>query len=179
MNKNIVIGVCGSIAVYKVLSVIRMLQDKGWNVKVIMTEAATKFIAPMTFETISKNQVYTDMFKRDAQWDISHISLGDFGNVLLVIPATANIIGKVASGIADDLLSSTIMASSGKVIFAPAMNVRMWENPIVQENIAKLKKLGYFFVEPEEGKLANGAVGKGRLADIEKIVDSVEKIFHS
>lgn len=178
MNKNIVVGVCGSIAAYKVPSIIRTLQDSGWNVKIIMTKAATKFITPLTFETISKNQVYTDMFKKDV-WEISHISLSDFAKIILVVPATANIIGKVACGIADDLLSSTIMAFSGKVIFAPAMNVRMWENPIVQENVKKLKNLGYIFVGPETGKLADGRIGAGRLADIKKIVDVVEKTFHS
>ncbi len=176
MEKNIVVGICGSIAVYKVPSLIRRLQDNGWNVKVIMTKAAAKFIAPLTVETISKNQVYTDMFKRDSQWEISHISLSEFGKVLLVVPATANIIGKIASGIADDLLSSTIMAFSGKVIFAPAMNTKMWENPIVQGNVEKLKKFGYEFVGPEKGKLANGTSGSGRLADIKKIVEAVEKI---
>ncbi len=178
MEKNIVVGVCGSIAAYKVPSVIRKLQDNGWNVKVIMTEAAKKFVTPLTFETISKNQVYTDMFEK-GQWEISHISLSDFGKVLLVIPATANIISKVACGIADDLLSSTIMAFSGKVIFAPAMNVKMWENPIVQENVKKLEKLGYVFVQPETGKLADGTVATGRLADLQKIVDTIEKVFVS
>ncbi|MCM8817481.1 MAG: hypothetical protein NC913_08255 [Candidatus Omnitrophica bacterium] len=178
MEKNIAIGICGSIAAYKVPSIIRTLQDSGWNVKIIMTKAATKFITPLTFETISKNQVYTDMFKKDV-WEISHISLSDFAKIILVVPATANIIGKVACGIADDLLSSTIMAFSGKVIFAPAMNVRMWENPIVQENVKKLKNLGYVFVGPETGKLADGRTGTGRLADIKKIVDVVEKTFHS
>ncbi|MGB9641942.1 MAG: flavoprotein [Candidatus Ratteibacteria bacterium] len=177
MGKNIVIGVCGSIAAYKVPSVIRKLQDSGWNVKVVMTESATKFVTPLTFETISKNQVYTDMFRENSKFEISHISLSDFGQILLVIPATANIIGKVACGIADDLLSTTIMAFSGKVVFAPAMNVKMWENPIVQENVEKLKKLGYVFVEPETGKLADGRTGAGRLADIDKIVKTVEEIF--
>lgn len=177
MEKNIIVGVCGSIAAYKVPSVIRKLQDRGWNVKVVMTESATKFVTPLTFETISKNQVYTDMFREHSQFEISHISLSDFGQVLLVIPATANIIGKVACGIADDLLSTTIMAFSGKVIFAPAMNVKMWENPVVQENVEKLKKLGYVFVEPETGKLADGRLGAGRLADIDKIVKTVENIF--
>lgn len=178
MERNIVIGVCGSIAAYKVPSIIRKLQESGWNVKVIMTKSAKKFVTPLTFETISKNQVYTDMFKKDV-WEISHISLSDFAKVILVVPATANIIGKVACGIADDLLSSTIMAFSGKVIFAPAMNFRMWENPIVQENVQKLKNLGYIFVDPETGKLADGRTGAGRLADINKIVEVVEKTFQS
>ncbi|MCX7705424.1 MAG: hypothetical protein N2115_04105 [bacterium] len=176
MEKNIVVGVCGSIAAYKVPSIIRKLQDNGWNVKVVMTRAAQKLITPLTFETISKNQVYTDMFKKNV-WEISHISLSEFGKIILVVPATANIIGKVACGIADDLLSSTIMASSNKVIFAPAMNVRMWQNPIVQKNVENLKKLGYVFIEPEEGKLADGSIGKGHLASIDKIVETVEKFF--
>jgi len=179
MEKNIVVGITGSIAAYKVPSLIRKLQDTGWTVKVIMTEAATKFVTPLTFETISKNQVYTDMFERNTQWEISHISLSEFGKVLLVAPATANIIGKVASGIADDLLSSTIMAFSGKVIFAPAMNFRMWENPIVQNNVKKLKELGYIFIEPETGKLADGTIAAGRLAGIQTIVETVEKVFKS
>ncbi|HOC02212.1 MAG TPA: flavoprotein [bacterium] len=176
MKKNIVIGICGSIAAYKVPSLIRKLQDKNWNIKVIMTQAATEFITPLTIETISKNKVYIDLFKRD-EWEISHISLSEFGNVLLIIPATGNIIGKIAAGIADDLLSSTVMAFSGRVIFAPAMNVKMWGNPIVQENVKKLKKLGYKFIGPEKGKLANGTIGQGRLSDIEKIVEELEKEF--
>lgn len=179
MEKNIVVGVCGSIAAYKVPSVIRKLQENNWNVKVIMTKAATKFVTPLTFETISKNPVYTDMFSREVQWEISHISLSEFGKILLVIPATANIIGKVAGGIADDLLSSTVMAFSGKVVFAPAMNFRMWENPIVQENVKKLKGLGYVFIEPEKGNLANGSIGTGRLASLEKIIETVENVFQS
>jgi len=174
MKKNIVIGICGSIAAYKVPFLIRRIQDKNWNVKVIMTEAATEFITTLTIETISKNKVYTDLFTRD-EWEISHISLSEFGKILLIIPATANIIGKIASGIADDLLSSTVMAFSGRVIFAPAMNVKMWGNPIVQENVKKLKKLGYKFIGPEKGKLANGAIGEGRLSDVEKIVEELEK----
>ncbi len=176
MKKKIVIGVCGSIAAYKVALLIRQLQDKNWDIKVIMTESATRFITPLTLETLSKNQVYIDMFKKDSAWEISHISLNEFGQILLVMPATANIIGKIASGIADDLLSSTVMAFSGRVIFVPAMNTKMWENPIVQENVEKLKKFGYGFIGPEKGKLSNGTIGAGRLSDIEKIIKVLEKI---
>ena len=142
-NKRcVVLGVTGGIAVYKALDVISALRKKDVDVRVIMTKSATEFVTPLTFQSMSQNIVTTDMFAEPKAWEIQHISLAKRADVFLVAPATANIIGKVANGIADDMLSTTIMATRAKVIFAPAMNTNMYTNPIVQENIAKLKKLG-------------------------------------
>ncbi|MCL5674821.1 MAG: hypothetical protein M1501_03645 [Candidatus Omnitrophica bacterium] len=174
MDKKILIGVCGSISAYKTPIVIRRLKEKGWDVRVIMTESATRFITPLTLETVSKNPVYTDMFEKN-RWDMHHIGLSEFARVFLIVPATANILGKAANGIADDLLSATIMSFKGKTIFAPAMNYKMWENPIVQENVKKLKKHGYYFIGPVKGNLAEGA-GWGRLTKIKEIISFIEKI---
>ena len=142
-KKCVVIGVTGGIAVYKALDVISALRKKDVDVRVIMTKHAMEFVNPITFQAISQNMVTTDMFEEPKAWEIQHISLAKRADVFLVAPATANIIGKVANGIADDMLSTTIMATKAKVVFAPAMNTNMYENPIVQENIKKLKNLGY------------------------------------
>lgn len=144
-----------------------------------MTESATKFVTPLPFQSLSQNMVVTDMFAEPKAYEIQHISLAKRADVFLVAPATANIIGKVANGIADDMLSTTIMATRAKVIFAPAMNTKMYENPIVQENINKLKKLGYEFIEPASGVLACGDEGKGKLADVNTIIDSVLNALES
>jgi len=176
LKKNIIVGVCGSIAAYKGCEVVRKLIKNGWNVKVIMTENAKEFVSPLTFEVLSKNPVYSGMFDKKS-YEEDHISLSDFASIILVCPATANIIGKVASGVCDDLLTTTIFSFTGPVIFAPAMNENMWKNKIVRENVKKLKKFGYYFIEPEEGELASGKKGIGRLADIEKIVNFVEEVY--
>ncbi|WP_294392215.1 bifunctional phosphopantothenoylcysteine decarboxylase/phosphopantothenate--cysteine ligase CoaBC [uncultured Clostridium sp.] len=173
MKKNVVLGVSGGIAVYKALEITSLLVKKDINVNVIMTENATKFVTPLSFQSLSRNEVACDTFQEPKVWEIQHISLADKADVFLVAPATANIIGKVANGIADDMLSTTIMATKAKVIFAPAMNTKMYENPIVQDNIKKLKSFGYEFVEPAEGRLACGDVGKGKLEKPEVIVDKV------
>jgi len=178
MEKKIVVGVCGSIAAYKSPEIVRDLKKKGWDVKVVMTESATKFITPLTLEVVSQNPVYVDMFDRNNQ-AIKHISLSEFADIILIAPATANVIGKIASGVYDDLLSCTVCAFSGKVIFAPAMNDNMWKNRIVQENVKKLKEYGYLFVEPETGPLASGKIGAGRLVSLKKIVDAVESEVES
>ena len=172
-KKCVCIGVSGGIAVYKALDVVSALRKKDIDVRVIMTESATKFVTPLPFQSLSQNMVVTDMFAEPKAYEIQHISLAKRADVFLVAPATANIIGKVANGIADDMLSTTIMATRAKVIFAPAMNTNMYENPIVQENINKLKKLGYEFIEPASGILACGDEGKGKLADVNTIIDSV------
>lgn len=172
-KKCVCIGVSGGIAVYKALDVVSALRKKGIDVRVIMTESATKFVTPLPFQSLSQNMVVTDMFEEPKAYEIQHISLAKRADVFLVAPATANIIGKIANGIADDMLSTTIMATRAKVIFAPAMNTKMYENPIVQENINKLKKLGYEFIEPASGVLACGDEGKGKLADVNTIIDSV------
>lgn len=172
-KKCVCIGVSGGIAVYKALDVVSALRKKDIDVRVIMTESATKFVTPLPFQSLSQNMVVTDMFAEPKAYEIQHISLAKRADVFLVAPATANIIGKVANGIADDMLSTTIMATRAKVIFAPAMNTNMYENPIVQENITKLKKLGYEFIEPASGILACGDEGKGKLADVNTIIDTV------
>lgn len=173
MSKCVVIGVSGGIAVYKALDVISALRKKDIEVHVIMTESASKFVNPLTFQSISQNMVVTDMFAEPKAWEIQHISLAQKADLMLVVPATANIIGKVANGIADDMLSTTIMATTSKVIFAPAMNTNMYQNKIVQGNIEKLKNYGYDFIEPASGRLACGDVGIGKLADVNTIVERV------
>ena len=173
-NKRcVVLGVTGGIAVYKALDVVSALRKKDVDVRVIMTKSATEFVRPLTFQSISQNMVTTDMFDEPKAWEIQHISLAKRADVFLVAPATANIIGKVANGISDDMLSTTIMATRAKVVFAPAMNTNMYNNPIVQENIAKLKRLGYEFIEPASGRLACGDEGKGKLATTSDIVEKV------
>ena len=172
-DKCVVLGVTGGIAVYKALDIASGLRKKNVSVNVIMTKSATEFVSPLTFQSISQNMVTVDMFAEPKAWEIQHISLAQKADVFLVAPATANIIGKVANGIADDMLSTTIMATKAKVIFAPAMNTNMYENPIVQENIEKLKRLGYKFIEPDSGRLACGDVGKGKLPKPEIIVEKV------
>ena len=174
MSKCVVIGVTGGIAVYKALDVISALRKKDIEVHVIMTESATKFVNPLTFQSISQNMVVTDMFAEPKAWEIQHISLAQKADLMLIAPATANIIGKVANGISDDMLSTTIMAASkAKVIFAPAMNTHMYQNKIVQGNIEKLKNYGYDFIEPASGRLACGDIGVGKLADVNTIVERV------
>ncbi len=177
MKKCVVLGVSGGIAVYKALEVISLLRKQDIEVRVIMTKSATEFVTPLSFQSLSQNMVIYDMFSEPKAWKIQHISLAEKADVFLVAPATANIIGKVANGIADDMLSTTIMATKAKVIFAPAMNTHMYENPIVQGNIEKLKTLGYEFIEPASGRLACGDIGKGKLEDPKVIVDRVISQF--
>ncbi|MBN1064361.1 bifunctional phosphopantothenoylcysteine decarboxylase/phosphopantothenate--cysteine ligase CoaBC [Clostridium botulinum] len=177
MKKCVVLGVSGGIAVYKALEVISLLRKQDIEVRVIMTKSATEFVTPLSFQSLSQNMVIYDMFSEPKAWEIQHISLAEKADVFLVAPATANIIGKVANGIADDMLSTTIMATKAKVIFAPAMNTHMYENPIVQGNIEKLKNLGYEFIEPASGRLACGDIGKGKLEDPKVIVDRVISQF--
>ena len=167
---NVLLGVTGGIAAYKACDIVSGLKKINANVDVIMTKSATELVSPNTFQALSKNAVITDIFNTPRYWNIEHISLAQKAHVLLVAPATANIIGKVANGIADDMLSTTIMASTAKVIFAPAMNEKMYENKIVQQNIEKLISLGYQFIEPESGRLACGDIGIGKLADTNEII---------
>lgn len=176
-NKTVVIGVSGGIAVYKVLDVISRLRKLGVNIHIIMTKSATEFVTPLSFQSLSQNYVVCDMFEEPKTWDVEHISLAKKADVFLVAPATANIIGKIANGIADDMLTTTIMATKGKVLIAPAMNTNMYENTIVQKNIYTLKELGYNFVEPESGRLACGDIGKGKLATPETIVYDVVNLL--
>ena len=172
-QKTVVIGISGGIAVYKVLDVISKLKKIGVNIHVIMTKSATEFVTPLSFQSLSQNYVVCDMFEEPKTWDVEHISLAKKADVFLVAPATANVIGKIANGIADDMLTTTIMATKAKVLIAPAMNTNMYENPIVQKNISILKELGYKFVEPESGRLACGDVGKGKLSTPDNIVNNI------
>ncbi|KGM96083.1 phosphopantothenoylcysteine decarboxylase [Clostridium novyi A str. 4552] len=168
-KKTVVVGVTGGIAVYKALDVISRLKKADVNVHVIMTEHATKFVNPLSFQALSQNVVTVDMFTEPKAWEIQHISLAKKADLMLIVPATVNIIGKVANGIADDMLSTTIMATKAPVVFAPAANTNMFLNPIVQGNIRKLKEYGYKFIEPASGRLACGDVGAGKLEDTEII----------
>lgn len=175
--KNILLGVTGGIAAYKSANIVSMLKKKGYNVKVIMSENATKIITPLTLETLSKERVYVDMWDKTPHFEVEHISLAEWADVVLVAPATYNIVGKVANGIADDMLSTVISATTKPVFFALAMNVNMYNNPILKENINKLKKYGYKFIDSDEGFLACNVNAKGRLKDEKEIVKIIEDYF--
>lgn len=178
-NKTIVIGVTGGIAAYKACDVVSKLKKLGANIHVIMTESACEFVRPLTFQTLSNNFVINHMFKEPKTWEVEHIELAKAADLFLIVPASANFIGKVAGGIADDMLTTTVMATRAKCIIAPAMNTNMYTNPIVQENIARLKTLGYGFIEPASGLLACGDVGMGKLADVDTIVENVVEYFEN
>ena len=175
--KNILVGVTGGIAAFKSASIVSLLKKKGYNVKVVMTENATNIIGPLTLETLSKNRVYVDMWDKNPHYEVEHISLADWADIILIAPATYNIIGKVANGIADDMLSTILSAVSLRkpVFFALAMNVNMYENPILNENIDKLKTYGYRFIDTNEGLLACNYEAKGRMKEPEEIVDIIER----
>ncbi len=178
-GKNIILGVSGGIAAYKACELVSRLKKLNANVDVIMTQSATKFVMPLTFQSLSLNQVVVDTFSEPKYWEIEHIALAKKADIMIVAPATANIIGKVANGIADDMLSTTIMATRAPVIFAPAMNTNMYLNRIVQNNIEKLKSLGYLFVEPAVGRLACGDIGQGKMEEPEFIEQKIIQILSS
>ncbi len=171
-GKKVLVGVTGGIAVYKAVDIVSRLKKLGAEVNVIMTQAATEFVTPLTFQSLSHNPVTVDMFGKANYWDVEHISLADKADLALIAPATANIIGKIANGIADDMLSTTIMATKAKVLLCPAMNVNMYNNPIFQENLSYLKEKGYKIIEADAGYLACGYEGKGRLPNPEEIVNN-------
>ena len=173
--KNILVGVTGGIAAFKSASIVSLLKKKGYNVKVVMTENATNIIGPLTLETLSKNRVYVDMWDKNPHYEVEHISLADWADIVLIAPATYNVIGKVANGIADDMLSTILSAVSLRkpVFFALAMNVNMYENPILNENINRLKTYGYRFIDTNEGLLACNYEAKGRMKEPEEIVDII------
>ncbi|HZJ57755.1 MAG TPA: bifunctional phosphopantothenoylcysteine decarboxylase/phosphopantothenate--cysteine ligase CoaBC [Clostridia bacterium] len=173
-GKNILIGISGGIAAYKAADLTSAMIKLGAGVKVVMTENATKFIHPLTLESLSGNQVYHDTFHTTDRYDIEHIALAKWADVFIIAPATANVIGKAAGGIADDLLSTTILATDAKTIFAPAMNTVMYQKGVVQDNIKKLKALGYTFIPPGSGRLACGDWGEGKLADVDDILKVLE-----
>ena len=172
-KKTVVIGVSGGIAVYKALDVISRLRKENVEVHVIMTKAAIEFVNPISFQSLSQNRVIHDMFEEPISLEIQHISLAKKADLFVVVPATANIIGKVANGIADDMLTTTIMATNAPIIFAPAMNVNMYNNPIVQDNIQKLKDYGHDFISPTAGRLACGDIGEGKLAQTDEIFEII------
>ncbi len=176
--KNIILGVTGSIAAYKAADIANILTKRGYNVDVIMTKSAMEFITPLTFQSLTKNKVYWNMFEEITPKEIKHISLAKKADLCLIAPASANLIGKLASGIADDMLTTVVMAMNNVPVYiCPAMNTNMYNNPIVQRNIRTLSELGYRFVEPKEAVLACGDLGKGALADVETIVNTVETYF--
>ncbi len=175
-NKTVILGVTASIAIYKACEIVRQLKKSDLTVKVIMTAEAEELIKPIVFQSLSGNCVYrAGVFSQPDAWEIAHISLAQEADLILIAPATANILAKLASGICDDLLTCTICASKAKVIIAPAMNENMWSNKITQNNVQKLIAYGYKFVLPQKGLLACGAVGSGCLADTEVIVKAVKK----
>jgi phosphopantothenoylcysteine decarboxylase / phosphopantothenate---cysteine ligase len=176
-GKNIVLGVTGGIAAYKAAELCSALVQGGADVHVIMTQNAARFVGPVTFRALTGHQVITSMWDEPREFEIAHVSLPDKADLLIVAPATANIIGKVASGVADDMLSTTILATKAPVVFAPAMNWKMWANAVTKQNVRKLTALGYTFVEPECGRLACGEEGRGRLASLGTILRTVKEVL--
>ncbi len=176
-NKTIVLGITGSIAAYKAADIASKLTQAGARVEVVMTESATKFIAPLTLRSITGRPVVTDMFELASEFSIEHIALAEAADVVVIAPATANIIAKLASGIADDMLTCTVLATKAPIILAPAMNVNMFENSITQDNLAKLKARGFTIVDPAYGRLASGKMGLGRLAEVEEIIGTIKQVL--
>ncbi len=174
---NIVLCVTGGIAAYKAVDLVSKLKKAAHNVDVLMTKSACEFVTPLTFESISQNRVVSNMFDRDFSFDVEHISLAKKADLFVIVPATANVIGKICYGIADDMVTTTVMATKAPVLIAPAMNTNMYENSVVQENIKTLKNRGFHFVEPESGRLACGDVGRGKLADTQVIFEEIQEIL--
>jgi phosphopantothenoylcysteine decarboxylase/phosphopantothenate--cysteine ligase len=176
-GKKIVLGITGGIAAYKAAEFVRLLVKEEANVYVVMTKNAQEFITPLTFQTLSGNPVVTDLFSLIEDKKIGHIALADLAELIVILPATANIIGKIANGIADDFLSTMVMASKTPVLFVPSMNVNMWGNNIFQKNVQTLIQSGYHFIEPGEGELACHWYGKGRLAELSEVIEKIEDLF--
>jgi phosphopantothenoylcysteine decarboxylase/phosphopantothenate--cysteine ligase len=176
-EKAIVLGVTGGIAAYKAAELVRLLVKEGAHVHVVMTRNAQEFVTPLTFQTLSGNSIVTDPFVLVDDQKIGHIALADLAELIVILPATANIIGKIANGIADDFLSTMVMATRAPVLFVPSMNVNMWENKALQKNIQTLLERGYDFVEPGEGELACHWYGKGRLAELSEVMERIEDFF--
>lgn len=176
-GKKVLLCVTGGIAVYKACALTSKLTQAGANVKVILSDSAAKFVPPLTFQALSRNDVYIDTFDEKDSRVIAHIDLADWADLILIAPATANVIGKLANGIADNMITTTLLAATKPVWVAPAMNVHMYDHPAVQKNIETLHSFGYQFIEPNEGYLACGYVGKGRLEEPEKIVALIQEFF--
>ncbi len=177
-NKRIIIGITGSVAAYKAGELVRELKRGGAEVKVVMTEAAQEFVSPLTFQVLSGNPVYTNLFSPEGRWEPEHISLAQWGELVLIAPATADIISKLSLGMANDLLTALILASQAPKVICPAMNSGMWENPILQSNSKRLMELGFHFVGPDYGELASGKIGRGRFVQIEEIVGKLKEILY-
>lgn len=176
-GKNVVLGVTGGIAAYKACDIVSRLKKLNAGVYVVLTQAAAEFVTPLTFQTLSQNPVATEMFTRPENWEIEHIALAKRADLLVIAPATANMIGKLAGGIADDLLSTTVMATKAPVMIAPAMNTNMYTNPLVQANIDRLKGVGFHIIPPAAGRLACGDTGQGKLAPVETIVAEIVNLL--
>ncbi|MCX6012176.1 MAG: bifunctional phosphopantothenoylcysteine decarboxylase/phosphopantothenate--cysteine ligase CoaBC [Chloroflexi bacterium] len=176
-GKSIILGVTGSISAYKAIDLASKLTQAGALVDVLMTKSAMEFVNPLSFGSLTRRPVITEMFGSTSSYNIEHISLSDRAEIIVICPATANIIAKIASGLADDILSSTILATAAPVIIAPAMNYRMYENVVTQENINKLKSRGFIFVGPASGRLATGAIGKGRLIEISEVLGTISQVL--
>ncbi|MDD5565728.1 MAG: flavoprotein [Candidatus Omnitrophica bacterium] len=175
-NRHIILGVTASIALYKACDLVRRLKEKGFIVSVVMTQEAEELIRPIVFQSLSGNKVYVSLFDEPGAWEIEHISLAEQADVVAIAPATANCIGKISSGICDDMLTCVVAATKAPVLLCPAMNEGMYRNAIVQANIKKLQALGYVFVEPRKGRLACGKIGTGCLAEIGDIVQQIERL---
>jgi len=175
-GKEIVLGVTGSIGAYKAADLVRRLKERGYGVTCVLTKEAEHFIAPLTLQALSERQVHDDLFAREV-FPVIHTTLADRANLLLIAPATANVIGKLANGLADDLLTCIALATRAQILIAPAMNVHMYQHPTVQANVVRLKKLGYRFVGPDVGQLACGYEAIGHLADVDEIVQTVVQLL--
>jgi phosphopantothenoylcysteine decarboxylase / phosphopantothenate---cysteine ligase len=176
-DRRIVLGVTGGIAAYKAAELVRELVRRGAEVRVVMTDHAKQFVAPLTFETLSGHPVATDLFRLTGNYEIGHIALAEFAELLVIAPATANIIGKMVAGLADDVLTTVLLAATAPVLICPAMNSKMYANAVVQENIRKMKFLGHFLLEPGYGELACRTMGQGRLPEVAEIVEAIESIL--
>ena len=176
-NKTVVLGITGGIAAYKAAEIASKLTQAGAKVEVIMTKNAMEFITPLTLRNLTGRPVVTDMFELASEFSVQHVALAERADIVVIAPATADVIAKIAIGIADDSLTTTVLATIAPVVVAPAMNVNMWENSVTQENIAKLKKRGFIIIDPEYGRLASGKMGMGRLAELEKILGTIRQVL--
>lgn len=176
-KKNILLGITGSIAAYKACDIISLLKKEGFDVRVLLTKEAKEFITPLTLQTLSQNKIVDDMFELPDEWNPVHTSLAQTAGLVLIAPATANIIAKIAAGICDDIITCTIFATDAPVLIAPAMNEKMYKHAITRNNIEKLKKIGYHFIGPVKGRLACGCEGMGHIAEINDIIKEAKRLL--
>jgi phosphopantothenoylcysteine decarboxylase/phosphopantothenate--cysteine ligase len=176
-GKTVILGVTGSIAAYKACEILSLFRKEAIDTRVILTKEAQAFVTRLTFQTLSQNSVVTDMFECPEEWNPRHVSLAEKASLVLIAPATANIIGKLASGICDDMLTCTVFATKAPVLIAPAMNDAMYGHPVTRENVARLKKIGYRFIGPVKGRLACGSEAMGHIADVQDIVSEAKRLL--